>query len=54
MLRERKAKRATVMEKFITAERSEKGDNSFFADPLEAKSVPSSKGFSGSDTEREE
>ena len=54
MLRERSTEQPPVMEKFIMAESSEEGYNSVFADPLEAKSVPSSKTSSGSDTELED
>ena len=54
MLHERKEGRSPVMEKCIKAESSEEEENSVFADPLEAKSMPSCKSSSGSDTEREE
>ena len=43
-----------MMQKFMTAERSEEGEISVFADPVEAKSMPSSNRSSGSDTEHEE
>ena len=52
--RERKEGRLPVMEKFITAKSFEEGENSVFVDPVEAKSVPSRKSSSGSDTECEE